>query len=127
MQKLSEAEQSIMVALWEADEPSVPRAYFDCKLADRSWSANAMNAFLTRLEEKGYVQSAKSGKNKLYTPTVNKDDYLKSEGRSVLERLYNNSLKNFLVSVSSTQELGEGDIDEIQDFLEGLKRGGVRK
>ena len=49
MQRLPESELDIMLALWESDESSVPRAYFDEKLRHKGWSVNALNSFLSRL------------------------------------------------------------------------------
>lgn len=62
MQCLPESELDIMLALWEAEQRPVPRIYFDHKLAYKGWSVNALNSFLSRLEEKGFIKSTKIGK-----------------------------------------------------------------
>lgn len=50
-------------------------------------------SLLTRLEKKGFVSAKKEGKMNLYTPLVTQEEYQQQESRSVLEKLYGNSLK----------------------------------
>lgn len=123
MQRLPESELDIMLALWESDESSVPRAYFDEKLRHKGWSVNALNSFLSRLEDKGFLRSTREGKHKFYTAVVNREDYVNREGRSILEKLYKGSLKNFLLSVTERDGLEEEEIDDLQRYLDELKEG----
>lgn len=123
MQKLPESELDIMLALWESENQSVPRSYFDNKLAYKGWSVNALNSFLTRLEEKGFIKSEKEGKSKYYSTVVMSKDYLSQESRGILKKLYRGSLKNFLLSVTEQDGLDEADIDELQQYLDELRKG----
>lgn len=123
MQRLPESELDIMLALWDADNPSVPRAYFDEKLSYKGWSVNALNSFLSRLEDRGFLQSAREGRNKYYTAVVKREDYLNREGRSFLQKLYKGSLKNFLLSLTERGGLEEAEIDDLRQYLNELKEG----
>ncbi len=123
MQRLPESELDIMLALWEADQQPVPRTYFDQKLSHKCWSVNALNSFLTRLEEKGFLKGTREGKNKYYTAIVNRDAYLSKEGKTFLQKLYQGSLKNFMLSVTEQQGLEDSEIDELKQYLDGLKEG----
>lgn len=123
MQRLPESELDIMLALWEAEQQPVPRTYFDHKLAHKGWSVNALNSFLSRLEERGFVQGTREGKNKYYIATVNKEAYLSREGQSILHKLYQGSIKNFMLSVTGQQGLDASEIDELRRYLDELKGG----
>jgi len=123
MQRLPESELDIMLALWDADKQPVPRTYFDEKLAHKGWTVNALNSFLTRLEDKGFLHSIREGKSKLYSAAVNRDDYLSREGKNILQKLYRGSLKNFLLSVTEREGLEQEEIDELQAYLNELKEG----
>ncbi len=112
-----------MIALWDAEEQPVPRTYFDKKLSHKSWSVNALNSFLSRLEEKGFISATRDGKNKYYTAQVRRDDYISREGKSILQKLYQGSLKNFLLSVTERDGLEEAEINELQQYLNQLKEG----
>lgn len=121
MQKLPESELDVMLALWEAEEYPVPRAYFDAKLAYKGWTVNALNSFLSRLEDKGFINSIREGKNKYYSAVVVRKEYLSQEGKGILQKLYHGSLKNFLLSVTEQDGLDETEIDELQQYLNELK------
>lgn len=123
MQRLPETELDIMLALWDAEKPPVPRNYFDEKLADKNWSVNALNSFLSRLEEKGFLSSEKKGKNKFYRAEVSREKYISQESRSILKKLYRGSVKNFILSIADQDGLDDSEIDELQQYLEKLKEG----
>jgi len=121
MQRLPESELDIMLALWETEKQPVPRSYFDRKLAHKGWTVNALNSFLSRLEDKGFLQGVREGKNKYYSAVVAREDYVSREGKSILQKLYRGSVKNFLLSITEQDGLDEAEIDELQQYLNGLK------
>lgn len=122
MQKLPEAEQDIMLALWQATEP-VPRAYFDKRLEHRKWSANTTNTLLARLQDKGFLSCERRGRENYYAPLVARDAYLEFESSQMLHKLYNNSVKNFVLSLAHTDAMTDTDIDELQQYLTDLRKG----
>ncbi len=120
MQRLPESELDVMLALWDSETEPVPRAFFDERLKYKGWTVNALNSFLSRLEDKGFVIGAREGKNKYYSAVVTRGDYLAQEGRGILNKLYRGSLKNFLLSVTEPDGLNEKEIDELRQYLNGL-------
>lgn len=112
-----------MLALWETQEQPVPRAYFDEKLAYKGWTVNALNSFLSRLEEKGFVRGDRQGKHKYYCARIKREEYVSQEGKGILQKLYRGSLKNFLLSVTERDGLEDTEIDELQQYLNELKEG----
>lgn len=122
MQKLPEAELEIMLALWQTTE-EVPRIYFDQKLAHRKWNSNTVNTLLSRLEEKGFLAARRAGREKLYHSLIDQDSYLQFESSTILQKLYGNSIKNFVLSLAHTEALEEQDIEELQQYLSRLQEG----
>lgn len=122
MQKLPEAELEIMLAIWQADE-QVPRIYFDRKLAHRNWSVNTINTLLARLQEKGFISTERKGRENFYRPAIERDNYLEFESSTILQKLYGNSLKNFVLSLAHTDALESKDIEELQQYLAELQGG----
>lgn len=123
MMRLPESEQDIMLALWESDQTLTPRSYFDRKLEQKEWSVNALNSFLTRLEDKGFIESVKQGKSKYYYAVVSRDEYLSHTGKTILKKLYNDSIKSFMLSISGHEGLNEMQIKELQEYLVELREG----
>lgn len=122
MQRLPESELDVMLALWDASE-AAPRSYIDQKLNHRNWNANTVNTYLSRLQDKGFVSCERRGRVNYYTPLIQREDYLEFESATFLNKLYNNSLKNFIVSLSGAEVMKEEDISELQNLLESMKGG----
>ena len=79
-------------------------------------------SLLSRLEKKSFVAVTKEGKNNLYAPLVSEQDYQQKESHSMLERLYGNSLKNFVNSLYQGKHMDQGDIRELSDFLKEMEQ-----
>ena len=119
--RLSDGELTVMNAIWESKELPVTRSMIEEKIADKNWNVNTVNTFLSRLTEKGAVESVRHGKTNYYTPAYDKTGYLAFEGSSFLERMYGNSLGKFVNALSSTHSLRKQDIEELEAFLKKVK------
>jgi len=123
MNTLTEPELGIMQALWEADD-AVPRSYFQKKLSHLNWKDTTFNTYLNRLQGKGFVAKETEGQTHYYLPTVSQQKYQQAESASVLNKLFQGSLKNFVLSVSHTDAVNKEDLDELRNLLDKMKGGG---
>ena len=89
---------------------------------DRKLSATTILSFLSRLQDKGFVDVYLEGKSNVYEAAVPKKAYLQEESRSIWKRLYQNSVGNFMTALGSGDELSDEDLDELQDFLDRERR-----
>ena len=122
MRRLPDTELEVMKALW-ASGPDTPRAALERSLAPFGWAANTINTYLARLAEKGFVTCEKRGRSNWYAPAVSREAYLEFESGAVLSRVFGSSLKNFVASLARGGALRDGELDELQQYLEELKRG----
>ncbi|MBE6865450.1 MAG: BlaI/MecI/CopY family transcriptional regulator, partial [Ruminococcaceae bacterium] len=76
---------------------------------------------LSRLQEKGFITSEKSGNKNIYTAAITKDEYMKVENSSFLSRLHKGSIKHFVASLADNDELSSSDIEELENMLKQLK------
>lgn len=67
-----------------------------------------------------FVEVTRQGKMNLYTPLVSQADYQAHESRSVLEKLYGNSLKKFVTSLYQGKKISSEEIQDLSDFLKEL-------
>lgn len=83
--------------------------------------------FLSRLVEKGYLSCEKNGKSNFYEPIVSYEEFSRRESKHILDKLYRNSLKNFVVSLYDGDELSRQDVKELREFwMRSVQiRGGV--
>ena len=71
---------------------------------------------------KGFVSVEKIGKVNWYTPLVEEEAYLQRESKSILQKLYRNSLKNFVTALYDGDALTQQDMDDLAVFLEEKSR-----
>lgn len=123
MKRLPDSELELMMIIWDTGAP-ITRTEIEERLpAERRISATTVLSFLTRLQEKGFVQVQKTGRNNVYEALISKEEYLKAESKSIWRRLYQGSVKNFMAALSDGEELTDQDLEELQEFL-NKKRGG---
>ena len=123
MKRLPDTELEVMKALWASERAPVPRSSLEEALRDRGWATNTFNTYLSRLTETGFVSCEKRGKTNYYTPQVRQADYLAFESGAVLNKVFGSSLKSFVASLARGGALRDGELDELQQYLEELKRG----
>ena len=122
MKKLPDGELELMMIIWDAEEP-ISRIEIEQRMdADKELTAGTILSYLSRLEEKGFVEREKRGKMNYYRPLVEKKLYLKETGRSILKRMFGGSLSNFATALYDGEELSSQDIEELRQFLDSKKR-----
>lgn len=57
----------------------------------------------------------------LYTPLISQAEYQENESKSVLEKLYGNSLKKFVASLYQGKKMNAEDIKELHEFLQEME------
>lgn len=122
MKKLPDSELEIMLIIWEYDRP-VTRFEIESKLdEDRNLSPTTILSFLSRLQEKGFLDVAKEGKNNIYSAIISKEIYMQTESKNMLKKLYKNSVKNFLAALYDGNSLSEKDLQELEEYIEEKRR-----
>lgn len=118
MRKLPDGELELMMIIWDAEEP-ISRIQIEQKMDDgKEVTAGTILSYLSRLEEKGFVEREKRGKMNYYRPLVEKRLYLKETGKSILKRMFGGSLSNFAAALYDGEELSSQDIEELRQFLD---------
>ena len=84
--RVSEAEKIVMDVLWQES----PLTSLDVveRLADQDWTEKTVKSFLNRLVKKGVVTFTKDGRRYLYSPAIERDDFLASESEGFLDRVF---------------------------------------
>lgn len=119
--RLPDSELDIMLVLWN-HEPPMGRLEIERVVNEKKKLApTTILSLLTRLEKKGFVSAKKEGKMNLYTPLVTQEEYQQQESRSVLEKLYGNSLKRFVNALYQGEKMKKEDIQELSDFLKEME------
>ena len=114
--KISDAELEVMRILWREDRAlslSDIRAELSNKMG---WETSTIATFLRRLQKKGAV-SVQEKDVYYYEPNITKEEYTTLKKRSLIDKLYDGSTKNFVASLCQAGELTEADIDELKMYF----------
>lgn len=118
--RIPDAELEIMLILWDAGRP-VPRSYIDEQLrGKKDWAVTTVLKLLSRLVERGFVtvEHPGMGKTSFYSAVVSEQEYLEYESKTMLEKLYGNSVRNFVASLYHGKVIDDHDMNELQAFLD---------
>lgn len=115
--RLPDSELDIMLIIWEAGEP-ITRSYIENQINEKkNLASTTILSLLTRLIDKGFVYAEKHGRGNIYSALVSENEYIQNEGKSMLEKLYGNSLKNFVAALYDGKKVDENELSELRDFL----------
>lgn len=123
IKRLPDSELEIMMILWDTKQP-VTSAYVCEKLKDKkNWKVTSVLTFLARLAEKGFIEITREGKANIYSAVVGEQEYLESESKTFLEKLYGNSLTTFVSSLYQSNSISEKDLAELRQFIDEATKG----
>ena len=123
IRRLPDSELEVMQAIWacspRAGENTQPvsRGQIEEVLQDAEMAATTLLTLLSRLTDKGFVQTEKIGRSNVYTPLISQADYLASQSRSFLNKLCGGSLSTF-ASALCDSGLTKEELDELRQLLE---------
>jgi len=116
MRKLPDAEFDIMKVVW-GHEPPVTANIIMRQHGDKAgWKVQTAISLLLRLVERGFLHTEKTGKERMYFPIIEKEEYLKFETGNFMKQFHDNSFLNLVTTMYSDEALSDGDIDELLDW-----------
>ena len=83
----------------------------------RSWRDQTIRTMLRRLIDKGALKYKAEGKIFFYEPAVSREQCVRVESRSFLERVFGGAAKPLLVQMVQDADLSREDIAELKKIL----------
>lgn len=120
-ERISEAEHAVMEALWD-ESPLSAVEVCDRVCAQRDWSMPTVKTLLGRLVAKGVIETQPDGRRFLYTPLIARSDYVGSESRRLVERLFGGRAAPLIAHLAENESLTDADLAEIEALLRELRR-----
>ncbi len=119
---LPDSELDIMLVLW-SNEPPMSRLEIEQIINQKKpLASTTILTLLSRLEKKQFVSVKKEGKVNFYTPLISREEYQQNESKSILEKLYGNSLKKFVAALYQGKQMDQEDIRELSEFLDEIEK-----
>ena len=119
MIRISEAEAVVMEVLW-GQHPLAAEDVIARLPGGTDWAEATVKTLLNRLLNKGAIAAAKDGRRYLYTPLVQRDQWLLEESRSLIERLFDGRVAPLVAHFSQHRQLSRDDVAELRKLLEEL-------
>ena len=105
---VSEAEAQVMEVLWQQS----PQAADDIARAlasKQDWQLSTVKTLLGRLVQKGAVSALPDGRRFLYSPVLQRDDWVRTQSVSLLDRLFGGQLAPLVTQFASQRKLSPED------------------
>lgn len=116
--EITDAELEIMKVLWENGELTL-NEIVEILSKDEKKNKSTIKTLLYRLIEKESVKSiTNKSKENTYKAIVKKDDYLRKENESFLEKLYNGSTNKLLLNFVEEKKISKKDLQDLLDLIE---------
>ncbi len=119
---LGTAELEVLKALWERRRATVRQVLNQLHEQGRRLAYTTVLTVLTRLEQKGFVKSDKSGMAYVYRPTVTRAKVTKSRLRSLIEQLYDGAAGPLVLQLMREKKFSADEIAELQKLIDQVDR-----
>ena len=117
---LSKAEMEIAKIIWDLGEATV-RQTCDALPKSRSLDFTTVQTYLARLETKGYLNSRKEGRVKVFRPKVRPKQVIREATDDFLNALFGGESLPLVRHLISDRKMSEEDISEIEAMLESRR------
>ncbi len=114
--EISEAEHQVMKIIWR-DNPITGTEIINELMKITDWKPNTIKTFINRLLNKGAIGYEKSGRGYSYYPVIEEKDFVKTESRLFLNRIFNGSLRPMLATMVENEDLSLGDIEYLKQRI----------
>jgi BlaI family transcriptional regulator, penicillinase repressor len=119
-ERISDAEHAVMEVLWSKAPVSAQDVATDCAKT-HGWTLPTVKTLLSRLVTKGAVSTKADGRKFLYSPLIERSDYVTGESGRLLKRLFGGRLSPLVAHFAEREKLTANDIEEIEELLKALK------
>jgi BlaI family transcriptional regulator, penicillinase repressor len=120
---ISEAESTVMDALWQASPMSAEEVCAALAGA-QEWQEATVKTLLNRLLNKGAIAAEKDGRRYLYRPLLRRDDYLRQQSSSLIDRLFEGRIAPLVSHFSAQRKLSADDVAELKKLIQELDHEG---
>ena len=120
MKPISKSEMALMDILWTR-APLLASDIAALVTPEKAWNIRTIKTLLARLVEKDILETQPDGRRYLYSPRLSREEYGAQVLGSLSQQLYKGRSAPLFLHLAKSEDLSDGDIDEITALLETLK------
>ena len=120
---ISDAESVVMDVLWRSRAPMSAEEVVAALSVSSDWQEATIKTLLNRLLTKRAITAARDGKRYLYSARLKREDYVHSESKGLIDRLFGGRVAPLVAHFSERRKLGKKDIAELKRLIEEIDHG----
>lgn len=120
-QTLTHSEWYVMDCLWQ-HSPSTVMELVSALNEKVGWAKSTTITTLRRMEDKGLVHVEVRGRTKYYAPALEREQAVRRETRSFLDRVYQGSVGLMVSSMAQEKTLSQEEIDALYAILKEAEK-----
>ena len=119
--EISEAESVVMEILWQHGPCTAEEVIIElARDGMQEWQEPTVKTLLNRLLNKRAIRAEKDGRRYRYSPTLKREDWVSSQSRSLLDRLFQGRVAPLVAHFSEHGKLSKKDVEELKKLVKGL-------
>lgn len=119
--QISEAESVVMEVLW-ASSPRTAEEVIEVLSSTQHWQEPTIKTLLNRLLKKRAIEAERDGRRYLYTPLLAREDWVRAQSSSLLERLFGGRLAPLVAQFQQDGSLSREDVAALRALLDQADR-----
>ena len=119
---ITEAESVVMEVLWTRS-PLPTEDVITALEGEQHWQEATNKTLLNRLLKKKAVRAVKDGRRFLYSPAITRDDWVMSESKGLLDRLFAGRVAPLAAHFSRQGKLSKRDIADLKKLIAEIDDG----
>ncbi|MFT3789844.1 MAG: BlaI/MecI/CopY family transcriptional regulator [Rudaea sp.] len=117
---ISDAESVVMDVLWRSRAPLSAEEVVAALADTTDWQEATIKTLLNRLLKKRAVGAVRDGKRYLYSARLKRADYVHSESKGLIDRLFGGRVAPLVAHFSESGKLSKKDLAELKRLIEEL-------
>ena len=117
---ITEAESVVMEVLWTRS-PLPTEEIVGALEGEQHWQEATIKTLLNRLLKKKAIRAVKDGRRFLYSPVITRDDWVLTESKGLLDRLFSGRVAPLAAHFSRQGKLTKRDIADLKRLIEEIE------
>ncbi len=118
--KLGSSELQVLKTLWDDGPGNVRDVMNKLHARGRNLAYTTVQTLLTRLEQKKFVKSDKTGLAFIYRPAVARDQVTRSRVKSMVEQFFDGAAAPLVLQLIQTETFSVQEIAELHKLIDKL-------
>ena len=121
--RISDAESQVMEVLWRRGPLTNEDLIAELSPVHR-WGAATVKTLINRLLKKKAISSQRGEGRQLYSPLIERADYVQTESQNLLDRLFEGRLSPLVAHFAEHRKLKPDEIKRLRKLLEDMDNDG---